>query len=67
MFRMLNILNINERSEQTMHERHDAEMGTHHDMGNKWIMKKMIWEQLYDDAKKQYLLRKLDEKIMKKE
>jgi hypothetical protein len=27
----------------------------------------MMWEQLDDDAKKQYMLRKLDEKIMKKE
>jgi hypothetical protein len=27
----------------------------------------MIWEKLGDDAKKEYLLRKLDEKIMKKE
>jgi hypothetical protein len=42
-------------------------MGTHHDMGEKWMMKKMMWEQLDDDAKKQYVLRKLDEKIMKKE
>jgi hypothetical protein len=31
------------------------------------MMKKMMWEQLDDDAKKQYVLRKLDEKIMKKE
>lgn len=44
-------------------------MGMHHDMGKKgdWITKKMIWEKLDDDAKKEYLLRKLDEKIMKKE
>jgi hypothetical protein len=27
----------------------------------------MIWEKLGDDAKKEYLVRKLDEKIMKKE
>jgi hypothetical protein len=32
-----------------------------------WITKKMIWEKLDDDAKKEYLVRKLDEKIMKKE
>ena len=50
-----------------MHEIHYGEMGTHHDMGQKWMMKKMIFEQLDDDAKKQYALRKLDEKIMKKE
>ena len=50
-----------------MHERQYGETGAHHDMGKKWMMKKMIWEQLDDDAKKQYLLRKLDEKIMKKE
>jgi len=50
-----------------MHERHYGEMGMHHDMSKKWMTKKMIWEQLDDDAKKQYLLRKLDEKIMKKE
>ena len=43
--------------------------GMHHDMSKKsdWITKKMIWEKLDDDAKKEYLLRKLDEKIMKKE
>ena len=50
-----------------MHERQYGEMGTHHNMGQKWMMKKMMWEQLDDDAKKQYVLRKLDEKIMKKE
>jgi hypothetical protein len=50
-----------------MHERRYGEMGMHHDMGQKWMMKKMILEQLDDDAKKQYALRKLDEKIMKKE
>jgi len=56
-----------------MHEKNEGQMGMHygmhHDMGKKsdWITKKMIWEMLDDDAKKQYLLRKLDEKIMKKE
>ena len=50
-----------------MHEKRYGEMGMHHDMGQKWMMKKMIFEQLDDDAKKQYALRKLDEKIMKKE
>jgi hypothetical protein len=50
-----------------MHEKQYGEMGTHHDMGKKLMMKKMMWEQLDDDAKKQYVLRKLDEKIMKKE
>jgi hypothetical protein len=30
-------------------------------------MKKMLWEQLDDNGKKQYILRKLDERIMKKE
>jgi hypothetical protein len=52
-----------------MHEKHEGEMGMEHGMGMKksWLMKKMMWDQLGDDAKKQYLLRKLDEKIMKKE
>ncbi|HEX7513964.1 MAG TPA: hypothetical protein VF393_00005 [archaeon] len=52
-----------------MHEKNETQMGMHHDMGKKgdWITKKMIWEKLDDDAKKEYLLRKLDEKIMKKE
>ena len=52
-----------------MHEKYEGQMGMHHDMGKKgdWITKKMIWEKLDDDAKKEYLLRKLDEKIMKKE
>jgi hypothetical protein len=34
-----------------MHERHYGEVGTHHDMGKKRMMKKTIWEQLHDDAK----------------
>jgi hypothetical protein len=52
-----------------MYEKNEGPMGMHHDMGKKgdWITKKMIWEKLGDDAKKEYLLRKLDEKIMKKE
>lgn len=52
-----------------MHEKYEGQLGMHHDMGKKgdWITKKMIWEKLDDDAKKEYLLRKLDEKIMKKE
>jgi hypothetical protein len=52
-----------------MQEKHEGEMGMEHGMGMKksWLMKKLIWEQLDDDAKKQYMLRKLDEKIMKKE
>jgi hypothetical protein len=52
-----------------MHEKYEGQMGMHHDMGKKgdWITKKMIWEKLDDDAKKEYLLRKLDEKIIKKE
>jgi hypothetical protein len=52
-----------------MYEKNEGPMGMHHDMGKKgdWITKKMIWEKLDDDAKKEYLLRKLDEKIMKKE
>jgi hypothetical protein len=65
MLKLFSILNINKWSEQIMHERHYGEIGTHHDMGKKWMMKKMMWEQLDDDAKKQYVLRKLDEKIMK--
>ncbi|MGZ4940147.1 MAG: hypothetical protein ACXV4Z_06710 [Halobacteriota archaeon] len=31
------------------------------------MTKKMIWKQLDDGAKKQYLLRRLDEKVLKKE
>lgn len=56
-----------------MHEKNEGPMGMHygmhHDMGRKsdWITKKMIWEKLDDDAKKAYLVRKLDEKVMKKE
>jgi hypothetical protein len=52
-----------------MYEKNEGPMGMHHVMGKKgdWITKKMIWEKLDDDAKKEYLLRKLDEKIMKKE
>jgi len=56
-----------------MHEKNEGQMGMyhgmHHDMSKKsdWITKKMIWEKLDDDAKKAYLVRKLDEKIMKKE
>jgi AbrB family looped-hinge helix DNA binding protein len=48
-----------------MYEKNEGPMGMHHDMGKKgdWITKKMIWEKLDDDAKKEYLLRKLDEKI----
>ncbi|MGZ4863764.1 MAG: hypothetical protein ACXV5H_01230 [Halobacteriota archaeon] len=52
-----------------MHEKYEGQMGMHHEMSKKgnWITKKMIWEKLDDDAKKEYLLRKLDEKILKKE
>jgi hypothetical protein len=56
-----------------MYEKNEGSMGMHygmrHDMSKKsdWITKKMIWEKLDDDAKKEYLARKLDEKIMKKE
>jgi hypothetical protein len=68
---MINILNILiiKGGEGKMHEKHEGEMGMEHGMGMKksWLMKKMMWEQLDDDAKKQYMLRKLDEKIMKKE
>ncbi len=49
-----------------MHEKpleSKGEMG----MEGRLQMMKMAWEKLDDDAKKQYLLRKLDEKIMKKE
>ncbi len=50
-----------------MMEGHEGgEMGWEH-MKRGWMMKKMLWEQLDDDAKKQYMRRKLDEKIMKKE
>ncbi len=50
-----------------MMEKHEGgEMGWEH-MKRGWMMKKMLWEQLDDDAKRQYMRRKLDEKIMKKE
>jgi hypothetical protein len=68
---MINILNILiiKGGEGKMHEKHEGEMGMEHGMGMKksWLIKKMMWDQLDDDAKKQYMLRKLDEKIMKKE
>jgi hypothetical protein len=71
MMRMINILNILiiKGGEDKMHEKHEGEMGMEHGMGMKksWFIKKMMWDQLDDDAKKQYMLRKLDEKIMKKE
>jgi hypothetical protein len=65
---MLNIIIIT-GGEDNMQEKHEGEMGMEHGMGMKksWLIKKMMWEQLDDDAKKQYMLRKLDEKIMKKE
>lgn len=52
-----------------MWEKSEEQMGMHHNMGKKgdWIVKKMIWEKLDDAAKKEYILRKLDEKILKKE
>lgn len=49
-----------------MHEKpleSKGEMG----MDRRLQMMKMAWEKLDDDAKKQFMLRKLDEKIMKKE
>ncbi len=50
-----------------MMEQHEGgEMGWEH-MKRGWMMKKMLWEQLDDDTKKQYMSRKLDEKIMKME
>ncbi|MGA7076868.1 MAG: hypothetical protein WBZ42_10085 [Halobacteriota archaeon] len=65
----LNILNIKNGVDILCTKKNEGQMGMHHDMSKKsdWIMKKVIWEQLDDDAKKQYLLRKLDEKILKKE
>lgn len=52
-----------------MHERNEGHMGMQPDMSKRrdWITKKMIWQKLDDDAKKQYLLRRLDEKILRKE
>ena len=40
MLKLLSILNIKNK-EQTMHEKQYGEMGTHHDMGKKWMMKEM--------------------------
>lgn len=52
-----------------MQEKYEGEKGMEHVMGTKkrWIEMKMMWDKLDDDAKKQYMLRRLDEKIMKKE
>lgn len=52
-----------------MQEKYEGEKGMEHGMGTKkrWIEMKMMWDKLDDDAKKQYMLRRLDEKIMKKE
>jgi len=52
-----------------MHEKSEGQMGMEHGMGMKkrWVEMKMMWDKLDDDAKKQYMLRSLDEKIMKKE
>jgi len=52
-----------------MHEKTEGERGMAHAMGPRrhWIEMKMMWEQLDDAAKKQYMLRRLDERIMKKE
>lgn len=49
-----------------MHEKYEDAPGMEH-VKKDWIMKKMLWEQLDDNGKKQYVLRKLDERIMKKE
>ncbi|MGZ4916504.1 MAG: hypothetical protein ACXV45_07610 [Halobacteriota archaeon] len=51
------------------HERHEGYVGMQPDVGKPrdWTTKKMIWKQLDDEAKKQYLLRRLDEKVLKKE
>ena len=49
-----------------MHEREEGAPGMEHAKKG-WIMKKMLLEQLDDEAKKQFALRKLDELIMKKE
>jgi hypothetical protein len=52
-----------------MHEKLEGHMGMEHGMGMKkrWVEMKMMWDKLDDNAKKQYMLRSLDEKIMKKE
>jgi hypothetical protein len=49
-----------------MHEKHEGTPEMEY-MKKGWIMKKMLWEKLDDEAKKQFMLRKLDEHIMKKE
>ncbi|HYB59388.1 MAG TPA: hypothetical protein VEB88_03980 [Candidatus Acidoferrales bacterium] len=49
-----------------MDEKHEGTPGMEH-LKKGWIMKKMLLEQLDDEAKKQYALRRLDEHIMKKE
>ena len=52
-----------------MHEKLEGQMGMEHGMGMKkrWVEMKMMWDQLDDATKKQYMLSRLDEKIMKKE
>lgn len=50
-----------------MWEKTEGKMGMQHHMGKgKWA-DMMIWEKLDDEAKKQLVMRKLDERIMKKE
>jgi len=43
-----------------MDEKHEGTPGMEH-LKKGWIMKKMLLEQLDDEAKKQYALRRLDE------
>jgi hypothetical protein len=52
-----------------MYGKHEEERGMEHGMGmrKRWVEMKMMWDQLDDAAKKQYMVRRLDEKIMKKE
>ncbi|MGA7076024.1 MAG: hypothetical protein WBZ42_05705 [Halobacteriota archaeon] len=50
-----------------MWEKSEGAMGTLHHMGKgKWA-EMMMWEKLDEEAKKQLMMRKLDERIMKKE
>jgi hypothetical protein len=66
VLKLLSILNINERTDQTMRDSHNGEMRTHHD--------RLRMDDEENDVgaaerscQEAYVLRKLGEKIMKKE
>jgi hypothetical protein len=50
-----------------MWEKAEGPMGTHHHAGKGKWPEMVIWEKLDDGAKKQLMMRKIDERIIKKE